>query len=105
MNELSPSEKFARHSKRITHNLTTDFEASQLFEFDDFQIRGCHSLEDGDSVLIAAPTGSGKTILGQFAIFLGLKKSKKVFYTTPLKNIKQFLFLVLRLFQERFVFF
>ena len=87
MNELNPSEKFAKHSKRATHPLTSDFESSQFFEFDDFQIRGCHSLEDGDSVLIAAPTGSGKTILGQFAIFLGLKKSKKVFYTTPIKAL------------------
>ena len=88
MNDLSPSEKFAKYSKRTAHALTNEFELSQLFEFDDFQIRGCHSLEDGDSVLIAAPTGSGKTILGQFAIFLGLKKSKKVFEVKRRCNIE-----------------
>ena len=54
---------------------------------DDFQIRGCQALESGKSVLVAAPTGAGKTIVGEFAAFLAIKSGKKCFYTTPIKAL------------------
>jgi ATP-dependent RNA helicase HelY len=54
---------------------------------DDFQIRGCQALESGKSVLVAAPTGAGKTIVGEFAAFLAMNSGKKCFYTTPIKAL------------------
>ena len=54
---------------------------------DDFQIRGCQALESGKSVLVAAPTGAGKTIVGEFAAFLAINSGKKCFYTTPIKAL------------------
>ena len=54
---------------------------------DDFQIQGCQALENGKSVLVAAPTGAGKTIVGEFAAFLAMESGKKCFYTTPIKAL------------------
>ncbi len=57
------------------------------FEFDDFQVRGCEALEDGHGVLVCAPTGAGKTIVGEFAVHLALAEGRKCFYTTPIKAL------------------
>jgi ATP-dependent RNA helicase HelY len=57
------------------------------FPFDDFQIEACHAVEDGKGVLVAAPTGAGKTVVGEFAAFSALAKGKKCFYTTPIKAL------------------
>ena len=57
------------------------------FPFDDFQLRSCQSLEDGRSVLVAAPTGAGKTIVGEFAAFLADRQGTRCFYTTPIKAL------------------
>ena len=57
------------------------------FALDDFQVRACRELEDGRSVLVAAPTGSGKTIVGEFAVHLALESGRKCFYTTPIKAL------------------
>ena len=65
----------------------TDFSAHFDFELDDFQVRACHEIEDGRGVLVAAPTGSGKTIVGEFAIHLALETGRKAFYTTPIKAL------------------
>ncbi|MHB0929017.1 MAG: DEAD/DEAH box helicase [Candidatus Nanopelagicales bacterium] len=59
----------------------------QEFELDDFQLRACESLEQGRGVLVAAPTGAGKTIVGEFAVFLALEAGGKCFYTTPIKAL------------------
>lgn len=83
----SPAERFAATKNKANFPLTNKFHDSQIFDLDDFQLRGCHALEAGDSILIAAPTGSGKTILGEFAIFQALAQKKKVFYTTPIKAL------------------
>ncbi len=45
--------------------------------------RACRALEDGHGVLVAAPTGSGKTLVGEFAVHLALAEGRKCFYTTP----------------------
>jgi ATP-dependent RNA helicase HelY len=57
------------------------------FEFDDFQVDACAALEGGHGVLVAAPTGSGKTVVGEFAVHLALAEGRKCFYTTPIKAL------------------
>ena len=44
-------------------------------------------LKDGCDVVIDAPTGAGKTIVGEFAIHLAIEQQQKVFYTTPIKAL------------------
>ena len=84
---VPPAEKFAAAKKRSKHPLTQEFIDSFDFAFDDFQIAACHSVEEGHGVLVAAPTGAGKTVVGEFAAFSALKHSKKCFYTTPIKAL------------------
>jgi ATP-dependent RNA helicase HelY len=57
------------------------------FPFDDFQVQACRAVADGAGVLVAAPTGAGKTIVGEFAVFLALATGRKAFYTTPIKAL------------------
>jgi ATP-dependent RNA helicase HelY len=57
------------------------------FEFDDFQLQACRALDSGHGVLVAAPTGSGKTVVGEFAVHLALEQGRKCFYTTPIKAL------------------
>src|SRR5450759_1388107 len=57
------------------------------FAFDDFQVQACQAVADGAGVLVAAPTGAGKTIVGEFAVFLALATGRKAFYTTPIKAL------------------
>jgi len=61
---------------------------SQLgFELDDFQARALDALDAGGSVVVAAPTGSGKTVVAQYAVARALDAGGKAFYTTPLKAL------------------
>ncbi len=64
-----------------------EFAENYRFGLDDFQVRACREVEAGRGVLVAAPTGSGKTIVGEFAIHLALKSGRKAFYTTPIKAL------------------
>ena len=57
------------------------------FPLDDFQVRACRAVGSGQGVLVAAPTGAGKTIVGEFAVFLALATGRKAFYTTPIKAL------------------
>ena len=57
------------------------------FELDPFQIRSCNALAAGFGVLVCAPTGSGKTVVGEFAVHLALQAGGKCFYTTPIKAL------------------
>jgi len=84
---VTPADKFAQAKQRSTHPLTQEFVDSFDFAFDSFQIAACNSVEDGHGVLVAAPTGAGKTVVGEFASFLALKQGKKCFYTTPIKAL------------------
>ena len=62
--------------------------AGQLpFALDDFQQRACQALENGHGVLVCAPTGAGKTVVGEFAVHLALAAGRKCFYTTPIKAL------------------
>ncbi len=69
--------------------MTTLDDFARLYDFtlDEFQRRACASLERGHGVLVAAPTGSGKTVVGEFAIHLALEHGGKCFYTTPIKAL------------------
>src|SRR3954470_3210539 len=84
---LSPAERYERAQRHRAHPGLADFSSRLSFTLDDFQVRACRELEDGRSVLVAAPTGSGKTIVGEFAVPLALESGRKCFYTTPIKAL------------------
>src|SRR6187397_3154851 len=69
------------------HPVVRDFSALYDFPLDDFQVRACREIEEGRGVLVAAPTGSGKTVVGEFAVHLALAGGRKAFYTTPIKAL------------------
>ncbi len=64
-----------------------DFAAGYPFGLDPFQQRACLALAEGRSVLVAAPTGAGKTVVGEFAADQALRSRGKCFYTTPIKAL------------------
>jgi ATP-dependent RNA helicase HelY len=83
----SPAEAYARfRSGQLSPQLRT-FADGYGFDFDDYQVQACRHVEAGSGVLVAAPTGAGKTIVGEFAVFLGLAQGRKCFYTTPIKAL------------------
>jgi len=83
----TPAEKFAAAKRRAAHPVTQEFLLTFDFEFDAFQIAACQAVEEGNGVLVAAPTGAGKTVVGEFAAFYALGQGKKCFYTTPIKAL------------------
>jgi ATP-dependent RNA helicase HelY len=85
--DRSPSEAYADFRQARRHPVLRGFEGLYSFPLDDFQVRACREIEDGRGVLVAAPTGSGKTIVGEFAIHLALETGRKAFYTTPIKAL------------------
>ena len=87
MSELSPAERYQRAKSKAKFPLLEAFSAELRFPLDDFQIASCKALEKGSGVLVAAPTGAGKTVVGEFAIHLAVESGKKVFYTTPIKAL------------------
>lgn len=87
MTDLSPSERYADFRKHRQHPVLKDFQALYDFPLDDFQLEGCRAIEEGRGVLVAAPTGSGKTVVGEFAIHLAVQTGRKCFYTTPIKAL------------------
>ncbi|WP_455834496.1 DEAD/DEAH box helicase [Pseudarthrobacter siccitolerans] len=87
--ELSPAERYRASAERRAEAATYlgSFIRTLDFELDDFQHQACKSLQEGRGVLVAAPTGAGKTIVGEFAIYLALQRGLKAFYTTPIKAL------------------
>src|ERR1700742_2793982 len=83
----TPAQRYAAFRDRQAHPELTSFRALYDFEFDDFQLQACAALNSGDGVLVAAPTGSGKTVVGEFAVHLALERGLKCFYTTPIKAL------------------
>ncbi|MGW1279822.1 DEAD/DEAH box helicase [Streptomyces tsukubensis] len=87
--DLSPAERYAAARVRAAEQATALAPFREMYEFDldPFQIDACRALESGRGVLVAAPTGSGKTIVGEFAVHLALQQGRKCFYTTPIKAL------------------
>ncbi|MFI6527738.1 DEAD/DEAH box helicase [Streptomyces uncialis] len=87
--DLSPAERYAAARLRAAEQATALAAFRDMYEFDldPFQTEACKALEAGKGVLVAAPTGSGKTIVGEFAVHLALGQGKKCFYTTPIKAL------------------
>jgi len=83
----TPSEKYAVFRSDQGHPAVKEFRSLYDFKLDEFQLRACAALEDGHQVLVAAPTGSGKTLVGEFAVHLALQRGQKCFYTTPIKAL------------------
>jgi len=79
------------------------------FDLDPFQLDAIAALDAGKSVVVCAPTGSGKTLIGEYAIRRALAANEarpdedapihRVFYTTPLKALSN---QKLRDFREQF---
>src|SRR5713101_2186513 len=63
------------------------FQARHPFPLDDFQIEACRAIAAGQSVIVSAPTGAGKTLVAEFAIQAALETGKRIAYTTPLKAL------------------
>src|SRR5262245_42136865 len=85
----SPADRYAAYmrSKQTDDPELAAFQALYDFEFDGYQLEACRALADGHGVLLAAPTGSGKTVVGEFAVHLALATGTKCFYTTPIKAL------------------
>src|SRR5690606_21986682 len=74
-----------RHDGRVTGRV--DVAASRGVTLDPFQRDAFDAVDAGESVLVAAPTGSGKTLVAEYAIEAALARGEKAFYTTPLKAL------------------
>ncbi|MGB9377991.1 MAG: DEAD/DEAH box helicase, partial [Mycobacteriales bacterium] len=72
---------------RSRHPALDAFAGGYPFALDPFQRSACEALEDGRGVLVAAPTGAGKTVVGEFGVHLALRLGRKCFYTTPIKAL------------------
>ena len=83
----SPAERYAAFRASQGGPALSAFETGYPFGLDAFQRTACRALEAGRGVLVAAPTGSGKTVVGEFAVHLALAQGRKCFYTTPIKAL------------------
>ena len=63
------------------------FVARRGFALDPFQVEAFDLLDAGNSVLVAAPTGSGKTLIAEYAVARALAAGGRAIYTTPLKAL------------------
>jgi superfamily II RNA helicase len=79
--------------------IVLDFNTIFPYKLDDFQQEAMSYLDENKSVVVTAPTGSGKTLIGEYAIYRALIEEKRVFYTTPLKALSNQKF---RDFQDKF---
>ena len=61
--------------------------ARRLFELDRFQVEAMASVDAGRSVLVAAPTSSGKTVVAEHAVDRALAEGRRTFYTAPIKAL------------------
>jgi ATP-dependent RNA helicase HelY len=88
----SPAERYVESKRRAARAAEfpalDDFMLDVGFDLDDFQRQACEALERGSGVLVCAPTGAGKTVVGEFAVHLALRAgARKCFYTTPIKAL------------------
>jgi superfamily II RNA helicase len=71
----------------VIGDLLESFKARYPFPLDDFQLRAVDAIRDGNSVIVSAPTGAGKTLIAEFAIHASLHRGRRIAYTTPLKAL------------------
>lgn len=85
----SPSQRYAsfRRARAAERSAAGRFAAGLPFDIDGFQREANEALEAGRNVLVAAPTGAGKTVVADFAMFLARERGVKAFYTTPIKAL------------------
>ncbi len=77
----------ARHAGEVGEGLRQRFQQSVGFPLDGFQHRAMDAIDRGESVLVSAPTGSGKTLIADYAAARALELGGKAFYTTPIKAL------------------
>jgi ATP-dependent RNA helicase HelY len=70
----------------FAHDLA-QFEALYPFALDRFQREAIATLLAGDSVMVAAPTGTGKTVVAEWGVWDAFKRTGRVIYTTPIKAL------------------
>ncbi len=63
------------------------FRSKYPFPLDDFQLEAIQAIAAGQSVIVSAPTGAGKTLVAEFAIHAALESGARIAYTTPLKAL------------------
>src|SRR5918997_3823750 len=85
--QSAPADAYAAARSRAARPRLAEFAQTLPFELDGFQHTACAALEDGHGVLVCAPTGAGKTVVGEFAVHLALAQGLKCFYTTPIKAL------------------
>ncbi|PJM74774.1 DEAD/DEAH box helicase [Bifidobacterium simiarum] len=85
----SPAARYQafRDRQRKARSAAGRFAETLDFPLDEFQTEAIEALEAGDNVLVAAPTGAGKTVIADFAVFLAQERNVKAFYTTPIKAL------------------
>ena len=97
---MNPAGKAANSAaKTVTSGVVPPLADLFPFPLDAFQLEAIDALNQGHSVVVSAPTGSGKTLVGEYAIHRALAHGQKVFYTTPLKALSN---QKLRDFREQF---
>ena len=88
--ELSPAQRYAAARKRaeFDRSAVAAYQRTLNFELDDFQKEACQAVEDGKGVLVAAPTGAGKTVVGEFAAYQAIQERVRLMYTTPSRRCR-----------------
>ncbi|HEX2857832.1 MAG TPA: DEAD/DEAH box helicase [Propionibacteriaceae bacterium] len=73
--------------RRPVADFPVEFAAGYSFPLDSYQIEACEEVAAGHGVLVAAPTGAGKTVVGEYAVWSAVRSARKCFYTTPIKAL------------------
>src|SRR5215813_1679407 len=71
----------------MIEDLLESFKARYAFPLDGFQLRAIDAIRHGNSVIVSAPTGAGKTLIAEFAIHAAPHRRRRIAYTTPLKAL------------------
>ena len=87
--EGSAAQRYAAYKAeaKAASSLRARWVSTLSFTPDPFQIQALDAVEADSSVLVAAPTGAGKTIVGQFGAYVALEQGMRAFYTTPIKAL------------------